>query len=108
MMTDEFAWLIEAPGQNYLCVQTIGTGNHRFAWTKDHAKALRFYSKAQAQAVHDAVRVLAPDLWAFAVNLGEAWPVEHSWHQLPEIIEKPRSWPRIADEADAQNTGSWS
>lgn len=67
----EVAWLIEAPGQNYLGVSTLG-GEHRFHWTKDHAKALRFWTRMQADDVMMAVRALNPGLFAFAVNLGEA------------------------------------
>jgi hypothetical protein len=79
-MTD-FAWLIEAPGQNYLEAREIGH-YPEFVWTTDHTRALRFYSKDQADKVMMAVRRLDPKLWAFAVNLGEAWPVEHGW--LPD------------------------
>jgi hypothetical protein len=74
----DFAWVIEAPGQNYLATQTIGH-DPRFFWTKDPAKALRFISADQAYGVMMAVRKLAHELWAFAINLGEARPVEHGW-----------------------------
>lgn len=76
-MTD-FAWLIEAPGQRYLGTQVIGH-DPRFFWTPDAAKALRFMSYEQADGVAMAVRKLAPDLWGFALTLGEAWPREHGW-----------------------------
>jgi len=75
---NEFAWLIEAPGQNYLGIRKIGH-SHDFYWTDDHTKALRFHSQEQADAAMMAVRQLAPYLWAFAANLGEARPVEHGW-----------------------------
>jgi hypothetical protein len=75
---NDFSWLIEAPGQNYLATREIGH-DPRFFWTNDHAKAIRFISKEQADGVMMAVRQLAPELWAFAMNLGEARPVEHAW-----------------------------
>ena len=79
-MVDEgqFAWLIEAPGQRYLGAQTI---DHQasFHWTADAQKALRFWSKEQADQTMMAVRRLHPDLWGFALTLGEAWPREHKW-----------------------------
>jgi hypothetical protein len=74
----EFSWLIEAPGQNYLGTQEIGLQS-RFYWTNDAAKALRFCSKEQADGVMMAVRKLAPDLWDFALTLGEAFPREHGY-----------------------------
>lgn len=72
-----FAWLIEAPGQNYLGVREL-TG-HKFYWTKDHDAALRLSSEEQADGVMMAVRQLNPDLFGFAVTLGEAKPVKHNW-----------------------------
>jgi hypothetical protein len=79
-MTD-FAWLIEAPGQNYLEAVEIGHCPY-FRWTVDHTKAIRFYSQEQADRVMMAVRALDAALFAFAANLGEARPVEHGW--LPD------------------------
>lgn len=76
-MTD-FAWLIEAPGQNYLAVRKAGL-TPRFHWTDDANKALRFWSREQADLTAAAVRQLNPDLWAFASLLGEAWPHQHGW-----------------------------
>jgi len=73
-----FAWLIEAPGARYLGTQEIGH-YPEFYWTTDDAKATRFYSKKQADGVMMAVRRMEPALFAFAVNLGDAWPVEHAW-----------------------------
>lgn len=80
----QFAWLIEAPGQNYLYVRTIGTMTD-FSWTKDHNKALRFMNEAQADTAMMAIRGLAPAVFGFAVTLGEARPVEHGW--LAEAIK---------------------
>lgn len=74
----DFAWLIEAPGPNYLWVRTIGHHTD-FAWTTDANKALRFYSKEQADQTAMGIRGLAPALWAFAVTLGDAWPREHAF-----------------------------
>lgn len=74
----QFIWLIEAPGQNYLGTREIGHFP-QFYWTSDANKALRFMSKEQADGVMMAVRRLEPSLWAFAVNLGDAWPREHGW-----------------------------
>ena len=75
---NDFAWLVEAPGQNYLGVRQIAH-YPEFFWTNDHTKALRFISKEQADGVMMAVRRMAPELWAFAVNLGDSWPREHAW-----------------------------
>jgi len=74
----EFAWLIEAPGPNYLGVVSIGQ-QHSFCWRPDHAKATRFYSEEQADAMMMAIRRACPELFAFAVLLGEAKAVEHGW-----------------------------
>lgn len=76
-MTD-FAWLIEAPGQNYLAVRVIAKVSE-FHWSKDHNKALRFYNHDQADAVMMAVRNLEKELFGFALTLGEARPIEHGW-----------------------------
>lgn len=75
---EAFGWLIEAPGARYLGTQEIGH-DPRFFWTVDDAKALRFASKDAADGAMMAIRALAPELWAFAVNLGEARPTEHAW-----------------------------
>jgi len=71
----DFAWLIEAPGANYLAVGKV----RRFYWTTDANQALRFWSMEQADLTATAVRELNPDLWAFALTLGEAWPRQHAW-----------------------------
>lgn len=76
--TAMFAWLIEAPGPNYLGTRDFGH-YPEFYWTRDHTKATRFCSKAQADGVMMAVRQLSPALFAFAISLGEALPVEHGW-----------------------------
>ncbi len=75
---DSYAWLIEAPGIRYLRVQSLSASD-TFDWTVEHEKALRFHSKTQADAVMRAVRALAPHLFAFERNLGDAKPVEHAW-----------------------------
>ncbi len=74
---NDFAWLIEAPGQNYLGARKLS--KYEFYWTKDHLKALRFYNQEQADLTMMAVRESEPELFAFAVNLGDATPVEHAW-----------------------------
>jgi hypothetical protein len=75
-MTD-FAWLIEAPGPHYLGTRTLGV--HEFFWTTDASRAVRFVSREAADGVMMAVRHMAPALFAFAVTLGDARPVEHGW-----------------------------
>jgi len=100
-MTD-FAWLIEAPGQRYLATRHLG--RDEFHWTQDAAKATRFCSEAQADGVMMAVRELAPDLFAFAANLGDAKPTEHGWLTAPkdEGWRTPEGWvlvPREPTEA---------
>jgi len=76
-MTD-FRWLIEAPGQKYLAVRKIG-GSKNFHWSADHNDALCFKSEQQADMTMMAIRELAPDLFGFAVTLGDARAVEHAW-----------------------------
>lgn len=74
----DFGWLIEAPGARYLGTREIGHFPE-FFWTTDHALATRFLSEQQADGVMMAVRRMDPALFAFAVNLGDARPVEHGW-----------------------------
>ncbi|HJR83471.1 MAG TPA: hypothetical protein VJ775_06045 [Sphingomicrobium sp.] len=74
----EFAWLIEAPGPNYLATWEIA-GCAEFCWTRDAHKGLRFWNADQADMAARAIRNLNPDLWAFARLLGEARPVEHGF-----------------------------
>ena len=81
-MADQFAWVIEAPGQRYLAPREIGLHYH-FHWTQDHNLALRFYSREQADLTMMAIRDFNPSLFAFAVNLGDAHPVEHGWMDTP-------------------------
>lgn len=85
-----FCWLIEAPGANYLSTWSIG-GATRFRWASDPNKALRFYSREQADSVAMAVRALDPDLWGFAGTLGEAWPREHGWLPASPPLSPPTS-----------------
>jgi hypothetical protein len=80
-MTD-FAWLIEAPGARYLAVRQLSSNKPDFTWTPDANKALRFWSKEQADLASGAIRALNPDLWGFALTLGEAWPREHGFALL--------------------------
>jgi hypothetical protein len=93
-----FAWLIEAPGQNYLGAREI-SHYREFYWTADHNKALRFFSQEQADAAMMAMRQINPKLWAFAVNLGEAKPVEHGWFAKPS----PSITEAVAAETETQN-----
>jgi len=86
----EFSWLVEAPGPRYLGTREI-SHQTSFYWTADAAKAVRFFSREQADGVMTAVRELNPDLFAFARNLGEAWPREHGWIDAPPAApETPR------------------
>ena len=85
----DFYWLIEAPGQNYLASrQTKGFGE--FYWTRDHTQALRFFSEAQADDTAVAIRRMAPELWGFALTLGEAKPVEHGWIDAALKASEPK------------------
>ena len=77
-MSDQFAWLIEAPGQHYLTTEVVGRQS-AFRWTRDADKALRFCSAEQAAGVQYAVHKLNPDLFAFAAVLTDAKPVEHGF-----------------------------
>ena len=86
---NEFAWLIEAPGQRYLAVQCLRMSNS-FEWSQDHNKAIRFYSKEQADATMMAVRQLAPDFFGFEKTIGDARPVEHGWINSLHDVE-PRT-----------------
>jgi hypothetical protein len=82
-MDDQFAWLIEAPGQFYLTTKTIGRQSE-FQWTRDANKALRFASKEQAAGVQYAVHKLQPDLFSFSAVLADAAPVEHGFMSRTE------------------------
>lgn len=73
----KFYWLVEAPGPHYLGVRKLP--GYEFYWTPDVNKALRFTTKHDADFTSMAVRALAPQLWAFATTLGEAWPREHGF-----------------------------
>ncbi len=79
-MTDkpEFAWLIEAPGQQYLTACKIAN-LYTFKWTKDHLLAIRFWNQEQADSMMMAIRELDKELFGFAVTLGDAQAVQHSW-----------------------------
>lgn len=95
---ERVAWLIEAPGTNYLAVRTLG--RPEFYWTPDPNKALRFFTKQDADQTAMAVRRMEPDLWGFALTLGEAWPREHKWlcdHPASgEDVERLREKVRLA------------
>ena len=71
---DNYAWLIEAPGQHYLSVRE--TAGYQFHWTNDYNMALRFYSKDQADLVMMAVREARPVLFNFENTLTNARPVD--------------------------------
>lgn len=77
-MGDQFAWLIEAPGQHYLATRVLGKQSE-FHWTRDANKAVRFCSEKQAEGVQYAVHKLQPELFAFAAVLTDARPVEHGF-----------------------------
>lgn len=72
----EFRWLIEAPGEYVLTVRNIGH-HHRFHWSINPEEAIRFETAGQADAVMMAVRNMSPELFAFAVLLGDARAREH-------------------------------
>ena len=74
----DYRWLIEAPGTKYLAVREIAH-SHTFHWSGEHDKALHFRTEAQADGLMMAVRQLAPELFGFAVTLGDARAVEHAW-----------------------------
>lgn len=80
----EFAWLIEAPGQNYLAVRELAR-RKEFHWTHDHSKAIRFRTSEQADDTMMAIRGLNEELFAFAITLGEAKPVEHGWDSIRKV-----------------------
>lgn len=87
MSNTDFAWLIEAPGARYLGVREFPKYCFEFFWATDHEQATRFYSEAQADGVMMAVRRMEPALFAFAVNLGDARPIEHGWiNRLKEQV----------------------
>lgn len=75
--SNRFAWLIEAPGQQYLSARTRPWPS--FTWTKDHNAALRFQSQEQADSTMEAIRGLEPGLFGFRDTLGPARAVEHGW-----------------------------
>jgi hypothetical protein len=74
---DEFAWLIEGPGPHYLCVSKSST-DHLFTWSKDHDKALRFWTCQQADDAMMALRRIEPALFKSPYPQ-EPRPVEHGW-----------------------------
>ena len=84
--SDDFRWLIEAPGQRYLAVQRLHMSDN-FEWTADHNKALAFRTQDQADAMMMAVRQMDRQingfdkgLFSFEASLGNAKAVEHGWH----------------------------
>lgn len=87
-MSDNFAWVIEAPGPRYLSVRRLGGigGMHDFVWSSEHQQAIRFMSEQQADLTMMAIRDMDrringfdKGLFAFEVNLGNARAVEHGW-----------------------------
>lgn len=92
--SDDFRWLIEAPGQHYLASRKLGC--HEFYWTQDHNAALAFRSEEQADALMMAVRQMdreidqhrgspfAASLFGFEGSLGSAKAIEHGWMDSPE------------------------
>jgi hypothetical protein len=84
--SDDFRWLIEAPGQRYLAVQRLQMSDN-FEWATDHNRALAFRTQDQADAMMMAVRQMDRQmngfdkgLFAFEASLGNAKAVEHGWH----------------------------
>jgi len=84
--SDDFRWLIEAPGPRYLAVQRLQMSDN-FEWTVDHNRALAFRTQDQADAMMMAVRQMDRQingfdkgLFAFEASLGNARAVEHGWH----------------------------
>jgi hypothetical protein len=74
---ETFAWLIEAPGQNYL--RAVRIGRDEFRWTKDRDEAIRFFNENQADQTMMVLRKLAPALFGFEATLGDAKATEHGW-----------------------------
>ena len=79
----DFAWLIEAPGPFYLEAKKLS--RYAFRWTVDPNRALRFFSKEQADMTMMAVCELNPDLFKFADNLRDARPVQHAWLEAHNV-----------------------
>jgi hypothetical protein len=91
--SDDFRWLIEAPGPKYLAVQTLTGAGASFEWTSDHNRALAFRSQEQADSTLAALRLMDRaltakinhgklswgDLFAFEPSLGNAKAIEHGW-----------------------------
>ena len=77
----ETAWVIEAPGPNYLEARKLGS-QYEFHWTKDSTNALRFFTSRQADMTLMAVREASPKLFAFSALLGDAKAAEHGWVNL--------------------------
>jgi NDP-sugar pyrophosphorylase family protein len=78
----EFAWLIEAPGPNYLAARKVTT-SYDFVWNTDANSAIRFYSEQQADMTMMAIRQLSPHLFGFECTVGNAKATEHGWLTEP-------------------------
>lgn len=73
----DFRWMIEAPGPRYIAVRKLGC--YEFYWDADHNQALYFKTEPQADLTMLAIRTLAPMLFDFEKNLGNAKAVQHGW-----------------------------
>lgn len=88
-MAEQFAWLIEVSGPHYLGVRTL-SDCREFFWTRDHDKALRFFSAQQADDAMMAIRELWRELFVFPTG-EEPRPVEHAWLDGREHNEMPKT-----------------
>ena len=83
--TTEYAWLIEARWQppSYIGIRKVG--RNEFYWTPDHAKALRFARKIDAEALLDLMGDIDyPSHRALVTGPGPMpISVEHAWDEAP-------------------------
>lgn len=70
-----YGWYIEAPGPHWLGVRKLGVDE--FFWAKNQDAAIAFLTKEAADGVMMAVKRMAPELFAFAVPLGDAVIVDY-------------------------------
>lgn len=101
----EFAWLIEAPGPNYLAVRTL-TNRSDFVWTNDANAAIRFMSEKQADDTMTALRYLSRDLFSFDGTLGPARAVEHGWIDVDRESRMEASVQRFGERLTAMLEGA--
>lgn len=76
------AWLIEAPGKNYLGF--FDSEGSYFSWVSED-KALRFHSKEDADLFTNCVLCLDKETFFFEKNLSAATSVEYFWSDLVKV-----------------------